>query len=61
MNTIYVGQYTCLRTDESGITPYMDVALGLPGKDVACVVVRMTCSRFQVGKEYLVTITETGG
>ena len=60
MTTIYTGVYKCLRTDPAGMVGYNDIVLGLEGSNRLSVMVRGTCARFEVGKEYLISVAETG-
>lgn len=59
MNSIYTALYVCKSMKSVGIPGYHEVFLGLPGDRNSDIVVKGTCSSFEIGKEYFITITET--
>ncbi len=61
MSNIYTAIYECKAKDAIGFPEYYDVRLGLPGSLLfsnSDIVIKGTCSRFVVGKNYLITVSE---
>jgi hypothetical protein len=59
MNNIYTAVYECKALKPMGMPGYHDVVLCIPGgSETTGVVVYSTLSRFVVGKEYLINISE---
>jgi hypothetical protein len=58
MINVHVVVYICKAITPIGLPGYNDIALGFPGSDRSSIIIRGTCSRFTLGKEYLITIGE---
>jgi len=59
MINVHVAVYICKAITQVGMPGYYDVALGLPGSDSgSSIIVRGTCSRFVIGREYFINIAE---
>jgi len=59
MGNIYIASYVCKSMTKIGMPGYGDVSLGLSmGNGHSGVIIKGTCARFEVGKEYIVNIVE---
>jgi hypothetical protein len=59
MTSIYQAMYKCISVEPIGLPGYNDVVLGLSmGNRTSDIVIKGTCSRFMLGREYLISIME---
>ncbi len=59
VSSIYTAWYECKSVTPIGLPGYNNVVLGLPiGNGASDIVLKATCSRFVVGKGYLINIKE---
>jgi hypothetical protein len=61
MSTIYTASYVCKRIEPIGFPGYSNVVLGLDiNNEARDIKIGTTCVRFEVGREYLITVSEIG-
>jgi len=59
MHNIYMAVYKCKSLTNIGMPGYNDVMLGLSmGSGASIIMIKGTVARFQVGKEYIISIGE---
>lgn len=59
MDNIYTASYRCKSKESVGMPGYYNVVLGLPMSNGAGdIKIGATCARFEVGKEYIICVSE---